>query len=220
MADFRLDRQLVDAFEAGRLDQEGEAVLADQVARILPFHSVLPNPLAASLARISQHLGGEQGLLSWLDRYPGIPRLTARLYRVMALLDQLSAHPVIVDALREFREKTPYPPGLVKYMPPDTSHETLSSVSFAIESLLADDRPEEARRVADAAVELLHTLAARAAEIDAQGGDRAAEIDAQGGDLAAEIDAQGGDLADLAAEIDSARRELREAWDARSGSHH
>lgn len=195
MADFRLDRELVEEFEEGRLDQEGEAVLADQVARILPFHSVLPNPLAASLTRVSQHLGGQQALLSWLDRHRGAPRLTARLYRVIALLDQLSAQPVIVDALREFREKTPYPRGLAEYMPPDTSHETLSSVSFAIESLLADDRPEEARRVADAAVELLHTLAARAAEIDAQGGD-------------------------LAAEIDSARRELREAWDARSRSHH
>jgi hypothetical protein len=64
MADFRLDRELVEAFEEGRLDQEGEAVLADQVARILPFHSVLPNPLAASLARVSQHLGGQQALLS------------------------------------------------------------------------------------------------------------------------------------------------------------
>jgi hypothetical protein len=194
MSDFRLDRELVDAFEGGRLDQEGEAMLADQVARILPFHWTLPNPLAASLARVSEHLGGEQALMSWLDRYPGRPRLTARLYGFIALLDQLSAHPAVVDALREFREKTPYPRGLAEYMPPDTNHETLASVSYAIESRLADDRSDESRRVAEAAVELLHTLATRAAEIDPQGGD-------------------------LAAEIESARRDLREAWDEHSRAH-
>jgi hypothetical protein len=49
--------------------------------------------------------------------------------------------------------------------------------------------------VAEAAVELLHTLATRAAEIDPQGGD-------------------------LAAEIESARRDLREAWDEHSRAHH
>jgi Lon protease-like protein len=99
-----------------------------------------------------------------------------------------------VDALREFREKTPYPRGLAEYMPPDTNHETLASVSYAIESRLADDRLDESRRVAEAAVELLHTLATRAAEIDPQGGD-------------------------LAAEIESARRDLREAWDEHSRAH-
>ncbi|MGY5099728.1 hypothetical protein [Streptomyces sp. 900105245] len=37
-ADYGLDRRQVAEFVAGTLDAEGEAALAHQVARLLPFH--------------------------------------------------------------------------------------------------------------------------------------------------------------------------------------
>jgi hypothetical protein len=111
MAGFWLDPVLVDAFLGDAQDPRGEAVLADQVAHLLPFHSELPNPLTSALSRITAHLGGDAGLLEWLDRHPGRPRLTSRLYVLIALLDRFSAEPAVVTALRELREDTPYPPG-------------------------------------------------------------------------------------------------------------
>jgi hypothetical protein len=48
-------------------------VLAEQVARVLPWHTTLPNPGAAALTETTKHLGGEPGLFAWLDRQPGYP---------------------------------------------------------------------------------------------------------------------------------------------------
>jgi hypothetical protein len=48
-------------------------VLAEQVARVLPWHTTLPNLGAAALTEITKHLGGEPGLFAWLDRQPGYP---------------------------------------------------------------------------------------------------------------------------------------------------
>jgi hypothetical protein len=42
MAGFWLDPVLVDGFLGDAQDPRGEAVLADQVAHLLPFHSELP----------------------------------------------------------------------------------------------------------------------------------------------------------------------------------
>jgi hypothetical protein len=163
---FEVERELVDAFVAGRSGPAAEGALADRVARLLPFHWELPNPLAGSLSRITRRLGGEPALFDWLDRYSGRPRVTARLYRVIAVLDRLSAEPAVVTALRELRDAAPDPPVLAAHLPPATNHETLASLSYAIEACLADDRTGDAAELADAALALLRRVAARAAELE------------------------------------------------------
>jgi hypothetical protein len=177
MADFHLDREMVDDFVAGRLGPGAEEVLAEQVARVMPFHWSLPHPGAARLSRITRHLGGEPALLAWLDRHPGLPRLTARSYAVIAVLDHLSARSAVVTALGEFRARNPDPPGLADYLPPRTDHETLASLSYAIEALLGDDRADDAVRLADAAAALVRSVSPRAAELDPDVGDLVAELE-------------------------------------------
>ncbi|MCW2870022.1 hypothetical protein [Actinacidiphila oryziradicis] len=87
------------------------------------------------MSQIIDHLGNQRALLAWLDRHPGRPRLVARLYVLIGLLDLYSAKPAVVTALRELRERTPYPPGLEDYLVPATDDETLASLAFKIESL-------------------------------------------------------------------------------------
>jgi hypothetical protein len=166
MTDFALHRATIDAFVEGKLDAEGEADLADRVARILPFHAQLPNPIVAKLKRVLDHLGGKQALLAWLDRHPGRPRVVARLFAFIGVLDQYSAEPAVVSALREFRERTRYPQGLEKYLVPQTDDETLASLSWELESLLAEDRVDEAVRVATAAVAMLEEITPAAQDRD------------------------------------------------------
>ncbi|MGN0119837.1 MAG: hypothetical protein ACI39M_20405 [Streptomyces albidoflavus] len=43
--------------------------------------------------------------MTWLDRFPGLPRLTARLYVLMGLLDRYGEESAVIDALRESRAK-------------------------------------------------------------------------------------------------------------------
>jgi hypothetical protein len=186
---FEVERELVDAFVAGRSGPDAEAALANRVARLLPFHWQLPNPLAGSLARISRRLGGEPALLDWLDRFSGRPRLTARLYRVIALLDRLSANPAVVSALRELRDTAPDPPVLAAHLPPQTDHETLASLSYAIEARLADDRAEDAAELANAALALLRRVAARAGELEPKLGGLDDELADTGQALRAALDA-------------------------------
>jgi hypothetical protein len=168
MAGFWLDPVLVDGFLGDAQDPRGEAVLADQVAHLLPFHAELPNPLTSALSRITAHLGGDAGLLDWLDRHPGRPRLTSRLYVLIALLDRFSAEPAVVTALRELRKETPYPPGLERFLIPDTTDETLAGLGYHIEVQLGDDREETAVRLALAVTDVLEQLAPRAAELDSR----------------------------------------------------
>jgi len=78
---FRFDAELVRAFVQDRLDDAGRATLADEVARLLPFHLQLPHAVIADLMAVTGHLGGDEALLRWLDGYPGRPRVTARLFR-------------------------------------------------------------------------------------------------------------------------------------------
>lgn len=87
---FHLDPELIDAFSEGNLDQQGEAVLARRVARVLPAQGSLPNPVAAALSRVVARLGGETALFAWLRSHPGLPRLVATVYALIGLLDRLS----------------------------------------------------------------------------------------------------------------------------------
>ncbi|GAA1805792.1 hypothetical protein HC028_03270 [Planosporangium flavigriseum] len=168
VAEFELDPELVDAFVEGKLDADGEAKLADQVARLLPLHWTVPPEITGAMQRIIDRLGGDRELLAWLERHPGRPRLVARLYVLIGLLDQISDEESVVDALRELRDKVPYPPGLEGYLLPDTTPETLADLSAKIEGLLADDRTDQAFRLAVAAVAMLQEIAPRAARADSE----------------------------------------------------
>ncbi len=168
---FRLDRTLVDRLVDGSLDPQGEAALAEQVAHILPFHWNLPNPIEAALSRIIAHLGGQRALLAWLERHPGRPRLVARLNVLVGLLERLSDEPAIVTALQELRTRTPYPPGLSGYLPPDTDGATLASLAGQIESLLAHDRTDEAVRLSLAVIAMLQQAALQIGALELDGRD-------------------------------------------------
>jgi hypothetical protein len=161
-----LDRELVHAFTSGNIDQPGEAALADQVARLLPFHWTLPNPAAAALTTLTKHLGGQAGLYAWLDSQAGRPRLVARAYRLIELLDRISDRPAVVTALAELRARDGDPAGLRGYLLPDTTVGTLASLAQLIESLLADDPAEDVLRLALSTLDVLQRLAPRVAELD------------------------------------------------------
>ena len=163
---FRLDPKLVKKFVADELDEDGQAELADQVAVIAMFHAALPNALAVQMTRIVKHLGSGAALLRWLDRFPGRPRIVARLFALIDLLDTFSAEPAVVTALSELRAGTPYPPGLAAYLSPDTDDETLGGLAWHIEQLAADDRIADAARLAMDSASLLERIAPRATELD------------------------------------------------------
>jgi hypothetical protein len=163
---FSLDPALVKNFVAGRLDEQGQAGLADQVSHLIAFHTELPNALVAKLGRIVRHLGGDTELVAWLERFPGRPRIVARLFTLIELLDRFSAEPAVVAALAELRAGTPYPPGMAGYLSPDTNDETLSGLAWHIEALVADDRVPAAVRLALDAAGLLAQVLRRAGELD------------------------------------------------------
>jgi hypothetical protein len=166
MANFHLDRTLTEAFVTGRLDPQGQATLAEQVARVMPFHAQLPTGIVARLSQIVDHLGGEEALLGWIDSHPGRPRLVARLFVLIGLFDRFSAESAVVKALRELRARTPFPEGLKGYLAPHTDDDTLASLAWEIESLLGDDRADEAVQLALATVAMLQQIAPRAGELD------------------------------------------------------
>lgn len=163
---FRLDPGLVDAVIRGDAPPQVEADLADQVATVLPWHASVPPEIAGDLTRLVRHLGGDDALLHWLDRFPGRPRMVARTYPLIGLLDGISGSRAVVTALRELRERTPYPPGLEGRLVPDTDSSTLASLGQQIESLLGEDRPDEAVQLSLATLGALQEPAPRAAELD------------------------------------------------------
>jgi hypothetical protein len=162
---FRLDPELIDAVVRGEADRQADSALADAVATVLPWHAHLPPEMAGHLNKLIRHLGGDDELLRWLDEHPGRPRLVARVYRLVGILDGLSGSSAVVTALRELRERTRYP-ALDPYLPPDTDSGTLASLAQAIESLLGDGRDGDAAAVSLATTEMLTDLAHRAAELD------------------------------------------------------
>jgi hypothetical protein len=162
-----LERKLVDAFTSGKLDHAGEAALAEQVARLLPAHWMLPNSAAAAFSKLTKHLGGPAALEVWLDGHPGRPRLVARTYRLVGLLDRLSDRRAVVTALGPLRAEAGDPPGLRGYLMPATTDETLASLAEQIESMLADHPAEDVLRLALATIDLLQRLAPRVRELDA-----------------------------------------------------
>jgi len=151
---FDLDPDLVAAFRAGRLDDEELARLADQVSRVLPFRAELPNPLAASLVRVAERVGGDEALLRWLDGFPGRPRLTARLFWLIDVLDRYSAADGVLEALGELRARDPFPHGLEGHLVPDTASYTLASLGEEIQELLGRDRLADAGNLAFRALAL------------------------------------------------------------------
>jgi hypothetical protein len=166
---FRLDVDLVDLFEAGALPEDREAELADQVARLLPYHAELPHPILGALVRIEQKVGGS--LTEWLDRHPGRPRLVARIYRIVAVIDEFGGLPGTVTAFAELRAAEPDPPELAPYIPPETTSATLPSLAQGIESRLADDELDHVTSMALATIGLLERIAPPAADQDARARD-------------------------------------------------
>jgi hypothetical protein len=166
MTQFHLDDRLVEAFNSGALDHEGQAALAQQVAGLLAVHWMLPNPTAAALSTVIRRLGDDSALITWLDRYPGLPRLVAAVYALIGLLDGLSDHPAVVTALEEMRQRIGVPPELEAFLAPDTDSETLAGLAVQIESLLAEEQYDEAVAVAHATVDVLAQVAARAGQVE------------------------------------------------------
>lgn len=187
MNDFRLDVELIDALADGELAAEDEQLLAEQVARLLPFHWELPNALTAALSRLTRLLGEEDEFFEWLGRHPGRPHLVAVLYRLIGFLDWFSANSAIISALRELRSRTPYPKGLAGYIAPDTDTATLAGLSQQIELVLADERPAEAARLAHAIAEMLEQIAPRARELDPDLPDIQADLKGMREEIGADI---------------------------------
>ncbi|MFJ7073669.1 hypothetical protein [Streptomyces sp. NPDC098781] len=180
---FGLDGALIAGFDAGTLSSEQEKELAGQVARLLPFHWVQTNTYASEMSQMIDHLGGHSALVKWLDGFPGLPRLAARLYVFMGILDQFSDNQAVVTALREFRERTPYPAGLRGYLVPETDDETLAGIAFRIEKLLGEGETDEASGLALSMADCLQQVAPRAEELDPDVNDLGELMDHSRGDL-------------------------------------
>ncbi|MFJ7902701.1 hypothetical protein ACIQ6V_19785 [Streptomyces sp. NPDC096198] len=163
---FGIDGALVSGLTDGTLTPQQERELAGQVARLLPYHWAQSNSSAEAMSQVTDFLGGQRELAVWLDRFPGFPRLAARLYVFMGLLDRLSETSAVVTALREDRERTPYPPGLRGYLVPETDDETVAGISFRIEEHLSDGETDKAVDLALAMADWLRRAAPRAQEID------------------------------------------------------
>ncbi|MEU7876042.1 hypothetical protein [Dactylosporangium sp. NPDC049140] len=154
-----LDLGAAGAFTSGRLDADGEAALAGQVAYLLGQFEPPPTPVAAGLQRVMDHVGGDEALLAWLDRFPGRPRLVTRALELVALLDRYGDRRPVVAALAQRRIHAPDPPTLARRLPPDTDEATLPGLGGEIKARLGDDDPAEAARLALDAARLLADLA-------------------------------------------------------------
>jgi erythromycin esterase-like protein/predicted phosphoribosyltransferase len=164
---FWLEPMLVRQFVTGKLGtSERRARLAGQVARLMPLHGELPGPLVARLDRLIDHLGGEAAVVDWLDGFPGHPAKVSRLLRFVHLLDRFHAEPALVTALIELRRRASFPLDLRRYLAQDINAVTLATIGWHIESLLAQDEPDDAMRLALTTAEVLRQVAPRATQID------------------------------------------------------
>lgn len=163
---FGIDLDKASNFVDGTIDTEDEARLADEVAALLPLSWNIPNKARETLTPITNHLGGQHELMMWLDRHPGRPRLTARIYVLLGLLDQYTDDTAVLDALRESRAREPYPAGLRGHLLPETGEETLSSLAYRIEKCLGDDNEKEAVALALATADWLRRVAGQSNDPD------------------------------------------------------
>ncbi|WP_433203023.1 hypothetical protein ACQP00_33395 [Dactylosporangium sp. CS-047395] len=154
-----LDLGATGAFAAGRLDAESEAGLAGQVAYLVGQFEPPPTPVAAGLQRVMDHVGGDEALLTWLDQFPGRPRLVTRALELVALLDRYGDRRAVVAALNHRRLHVPDPPSLAERLPPVSDEATLPSLGGEIKARLGDDDPAEAAQLALDAARLLADLA-------------------------------------------------------------
>lgn len=161
-----LDPTLVEEFVAGRLPEPGQAELADQIVRLVAFHVELPEPIVRMMSSIMSYLGSETELVAWLERFPGRPRIVARLYSLTQVLDCFSAEPAVVTALAELRASTLYPPGLAGCLTPDTDQGTLTGLAWYVESRVANNQVDNAVRIALDTVDLLSRIVPRVRELD------------------------------------------------------
>ncbi|WP_436738985.1 hypothetical protein [Streptomyces sp. BBFR102] len=142
---FGMEGPLVLRFVEEGLDPADEARLAEEVAKTLPLRMSLPNRALERLNLLSDHLGGERGLLEWLDRHTGLPRLTARLLVLADSLERYTDDPAVVTAVRAFRVGHGLPDALRGVLPPATGAETLSDISSRLDRQLFDHDAEGAR---------------------------------------------------------------------------
>jgi hypothetical protein len=160
-----LDLGAVEAHLAGRLDGDGQAGLAGQVAWLIGQPAPPPTPIAVALTRIMQHEGGDEGMIMWLDRFPGRPRLVVRILELVGLLDRYGEQRTVVGALARLRGDGRFPAQLAEWLPPGTDEATLPGLGGEIKLLLCDDELAEAGRVALAAAGALAAIGPVVAEV-------------------------------------------------------
>ncbi|WP_345122172.1 hypothetical protein [Dactylosporangium darangshiense] len=155
-----LDLGAMEEHLAGRLDSGGQAALAGQVAWLIGQPGPPPTPIAGALARIMEHAGGDEGLIAWLDQYPGRPRLVVRILQLVGLLDRFGDQRTVVFALDGLRTDGRFPPLLADRLPPTTDEATLACLAGEIKLMLAGDERTlaHAGRVAHAAAEMLAAI--------------------------------------------------------------
>ncbi|WP_250403310.1 hypothetical protein [Streptomyces cellostaticus] len=139
---FGIDLDRAARFVDGTLGADDEARLAEEVAELLPLCWNLPNKAVETLTPIIDHLGGQRELMAWLDGHEGRPRLTARIFVLLGLLDRYTDDAAVLDTMRAARARDPFPAGLRGELLPETDEETLSSLAYRIEKRLADDEKE------------------------------------------------------------------------------
>lgn len=161
---FGLDEEKALGFAEGVLDPAEEPRLAQEIAEVLPLGWSLGPRAKERVNEVAERLGGERGLMEWLDRHPGLPRLTARLFVLMSTLDRYSDDAALVEALRASRTEGPSPAGLEGVLPPGTGAETLGDISYHIDELLFDRRTQDATRLALAATRWVGQAAASSPE--------------------------------------------------------
>lgn len=142
-----------------------EARLAQEVAEVLPLGWSLPFRGKERLDRVTDHLGGERELLEWLDRHPGLPRLTARLLALTGNLERFSADPAVIGALRSSGAGAAPPAQLKAVLPPALGDETLSDLGYHLDKLLFERHVQEAKQFALATTEWLRTAAGQSADV-------------------------------------------------------
>jgi hypothetical protein len=147
---FGLDKARVGQFVDGTLSARDEDRLAEEVAELLPHTWDLPYKSKESLALVAAHLGGQDQMMLWLDRHPGLPRVTARTYTLLGVLNEYSDDPGVISALRTRRERDPYPAALHDYLPAQTNAETLSGLAYHVDDLLSRKQEKEAAALAGA----------------------------------------------------------------------